>query len=109
MWYATWKRKSGGSLEPRAASTAARAEIQKQVLAPGLSRDFMAPPGRAGARLAGISVRDAVCLVPRIPSLRREYRRKVRTITRRLGTLYVKRGLLNPFRYGVFSWILASQ
>ena len=40
---------------------------------------------------------------------RREYRRKVRTITRGLLTLLHKRRLMNPFRYGLFSWMLFSH
>ncbi|HXI21060.1 MAG TPA: hypothetical protein VNH46_08250, partial [Gemmatimonadales bacterium] len=42
-------------------------------------------------------------------SLRREYRRKVRTMARGLETLFYKRHLLNPLRYGSFSWMLASH
>jgi len=56
-----------------------------------------------------VSVRQAVCFVPRIASLRREYRRKVRTIARGWRTLYFKSGLLDPRRYGAFSWVLASH
>jgi hypothetical protein len=56
-----------------------------------------------------VSVREAICFVPRISSLRREYRRKVRTITRGIETLYFKRALLNPLRHGAFSWILVSH
>jgi hypothetical protein len=41
--------------------------------------------------------------------LRQEYRRKVRTITRGLGTLAHKRTLLNPLRFGVFAWMLFSH
>ncbi len=50
-----------------------------------------------------------ICFVPRGASLRQEYRRKVRTITRGLATLAHKRALLNPFRYGVFAWMLFSH
>jgi hypothetical protein len=47
--------------------------------------------------------------VPRSASLKQEYRRKVRTITRGLATLAHKRALLNPFRYGAFAWMLFSH
>jgi len=56
-----------------------------------------------------VSVEEAVCFVPRIQSLRREYRRKVRTLTRGLETLWYKRALLNPIRHGLFAWMLASH
>jgi len=54
-------------------------------------------------------VSDAVCFVPRIASIRREYRRKVRTMTRGRGTLWFKRRLMNPFRHGLFAWSLLSH
>jgi len=38
-----------------------------------------------------------------------EFRRKERTILRGMTTLYHKRNLLNPFRYGVFSFTLWSH
>src|SRR5690606_12351920 len=51
----------------------------------------------------------AVCLVPRTASLHKEYRRKVRTMKRGMETLWHKRHLLNPFRYGLFAWMLFSH
>ena len=59
--------------------------------------------------LLPVTVNDAVCYVPRVPSLKREYHRKVRTFTRGMETLYFKRALLNPFRFGIFSWMLFSH
>ena len=56
-----------------------------------------------------MSVPGAVCFVPRTTSLRKEYRRKVRTITRGMRTLWHKRALMNPLSYGVFSWMLLSH
>jgi hypothetical protein len=41
--------------------------------------------------------------------LHQEYARKVRTITRGLGTLFYKRALLNPLRTGLFAWMLFSH
>jgi cellulose synthase/poly-beta-1,6-N-acetylglucosamine synthase-like glycosyltransferase len=38
-----------------------------------------------------------------------EFRRKVRTLLRGMTTLWVKRGLLNPFRHGRFAWVLFSH
>ncbi len=56
-----------------------------------------------------MSVDEAVCLVPRTASLQREYKRKVRTMARGLETLWFKRHLLNPVRYGRFAWMLWSH
>jgi cellulose synthase/poly-beta-1,6-N-acetylglucosamine synthase-like glycosyltransferase len=38
-----------------------------------------------------------------------EFQRKVRTVVRGLTTLYEERGILNPFRYGVFAWEVFSH
>jgi hypothetical protein len=56
-----------------------------------------------------VSVPRALCYVPRSASLKQEYRRKVRTMTRGIATLAHKRALLNPFRYGAFAWMLFSH
>jgi hypothetical protein len=74
-----------------------------------LSRDFGAALNARDHGYRAISVAEAVCYVPRAGSLRREYRRKVRTMVRGMQTLIFKRHLLNPFRYGTFAWMLFSH
>ncbi len=74
-----------------------------------LSRDFAACLNARERGYRSVSVDEAVCFVPRTGSLEREYRRKVRTMSRGLATLWYKRRLLDPFRYGVFAWMLASH
>lgn len=74
-----------------------------------LSRDFAAALHCRERGYRAVSVPEAICYVPRVASPKREYRRKVRTITRGLETLIHKRSLLNPFRYGLFSWMLFSH
>src|SRR5262249_35335701 len=59
--------------------------------------------------MRAVSVDEALCLAPRTCSLREEYRRKFRTMARGLQTLWYKRGLMNPLRYGAFSWMLLSH
>ena len=88
---------------------AVRARAPIDVLPETVSCDFAAALLARERGLRAVSVPDAICFVPRLASLRREYRRKVRTITRGWHTLCFKRALLNPFRYGTFSWILASH
>lgn len=78
-------------------------------LPPSLSRDFAAPLLAREAGYRSVSVPAARCAVPRVGSLGSEYRRKVRTIARGLRTLHHKRALLNPFRYGLFAWMLFSH
>ncbi len=74
-----------------------------------LSRDFAAALHCRERGYRAVSVPEAVCFVPRVSSLRAEYRRKVRTITRGLQTLIHKRRLMNPLRHGLFAWMLFSH
>ncbi len=88
---------------------AVRAELHRRHLPGYLARDFSSA---LWARLNGVravSVRDAICFVPRSASMRVEFSRKVRTMTRGLETLFYHGRLLNPFKYGVFSVLLWSH
>lgn len=76
---------------------------------PELSRDFASVLIAREQGFRAVSVDDAICIVPRTVALQAEYRRKVRTMARGLATLWYKRALLNPFRYGVFALMLASH
>jgi hypothetical protein len=76
---------------------------------PALSRDFASALTAREHGLRAVSVESALCLVPRTASLMREFRRKIRTMARGLGTLWYKRHLLNPVRYGLFAWMLWSH
>jgi len=109
MWVRDLETRVSGIVGAAGCFHAVRAPIQRHALPEALSRDFAAALLARERGLRAVSVREALCFIPRVPSLRREYRRKVRTITRGWHTLYFKRPLLNPFRYGAFSWILASH
>jgi cellulose synthase/poly-beta-1,6-N-acetylglucosamine synthase-like glycosyltransferase len=74
-----------------------------------LSRDFASALMAREAGYRAVSVDEAVCLVPRTTVLQSEYRRKIRTMARGLQTLWFKRHLLNPLRYGAFAWMLFSH
>lgn len=75
----------------------------------GVARDFAAVLVAREQGYRAVSVPDAICFVPRGHTLREEYRRKVRTITRGLHTLWYKRCLLDPGRFGHFAWALFSH
>jgi cellulose synthase/poly-beta-1,6-N-acetylglucosamine synthase-like glycosyltransferase len=74
-----------------------------------LSRDFASALMAREGGYRAVSVEEAVCLVPRTSSLQAEFRRKIRTMARGLQTLWFKRHLMNPFRYGLFAWMLFSH
>jgi cellulose synthase/poly-beta-1,6-N-acetylglucosamine synthase-like glycosyltransferase len=88
---------------------AIRAPLHRTLLPDGLSRDFAAALISREHGYRAVSVEDAICYVPRTASLRAEYRRKVRTMTRGMETLFAMRRLMNPFRYGAFAWMLFSH
>lgn len=88
---------------------AIRHHLHRVPLPVALSRDFAAALHCRERGYRAVSVPEAICYVPRVASLRQEYRRKVRTITRGLQTLRHKRRLMNPFRYGLFAWMLFSH
>jgi cellulose synthase/poly-beta-1,6-N-acetylglucosamine synthase-like glycosyltransferase len=111
--YEMWVR----SLETRVASIvgasgcfyAIRRQLHETLVPSAMSRDFASALTAREHGFRAVSVDAAVCLVPRTASLRREYRRKIRTMARGLETLWYKRHLLNPFRFGVFAWMLLSH
>jgi cellulose synthase/poly-beta-1,6-N-acetylglucosamine synthase-like glycosyltransferase len=88
---------------------AIRRELHQEVVPSALSRDFAAALVTRQHGFRAVTVNESICYVPRVPSLKREYSRKVRTITRGMETLFFKRALLNPFRFGIFSWMLFSH
>jgi hypothetical protein len=101
--------RTGGIVGASGSCYAIRADLHKIPLRDDLSRDFSSA---LTARLHGFraeSARDAVCFIPRTASLKAEYRRKVRTISRGMDTLYNRRQLLDPTCYGVFAWKLFSH
>lgn len=74
-----------------------------------LSRDFASALMVRERGYRAVSVQAARCGVVRTKSLGAEYRRKIRTMHRGLATLWYKRALLDPRRFGVFSFMLASH
>lgn len=109
MWVRALETRVSGIVGASGCFYAIRRELHEHELPPGLSRDFAAAMVTRERGYRAVSVNEAICYVPRVPSLHREYRRKVRTIARGMQTLHFKRHLLNPLRYGAFAWMLFSH
>ncbi len=109
MWVRDMETRSGGIVGASGCLYAIRRALHMEAVPEALSRDFAAPLIAREHGYRSVSVPDAVCYVPGIRSLQREYRRKVRTMTRGLQTLFYKRHLLNPLRYGRFGFMLMSH
>lgn len=59
--------------------------------------------------LRGVSDPDSIGYYKNIADERREFDRKVRTVLRGISVFMRSRTLLNPFRFGLFSWQLVSH
>lgn len=109
MWLRSLETELSGIVGASGCFYAIRRELHQHDLPAGLSRDFAAALVTHERGYHAVSVNEAVCFVPRVPSLHAEYRRKVRTFTRGMQTLYFKRHLLDPRRHGLFAWMLFSH
>jgi len=109
MWVRDLETGLSGIVGASGCFYAIRTELHRIPEPPHLSRDFAAALKCREHGYRAVSVPEAVCLVPRTASLRKEYGRKVRTITRGMGTLLSRRALLNPLREGAFAWMLFSH
>lgn len=86
-----------------------RRHLQMVQLPPELARDFAAASIARKYGYRAVSVDEAVCLVPRTPTLKAEVRRKSRTMARGLATLVYLREMMNPFRYGSYAFMMISH
>lgn len=109
MWLRSLETACGSIVGASGCFYAIRRELHQNLFPEALSRDFASALVAREHGLRAVSVDQALCLVPRSVSLRREFHRKVRTMARGLETLWYKRHLLNPLRYGIFAWMLATH
>lgn len=109
MWIRSLETMLGGIVGASGCFFATRRTLCDGAFPEDLSRDFASCLIAREQGFRAVSVDAALAVVPRAPNLRVEYRRKVRTMARGLATLRFKRHLLNPFRYGRFSVMLASH
>jgi cellulose synthase/poly-beta-1,6-N-acetylglucosamine synthase-like glycosyltransferase len=109
MWVRDLETRAGGIVGASGCLYAIRRELHETVLPAALSRDFASALVARENGYCAVSVPGALCLVPRALSIHTEYRRKVRTMIRGMGTLRYKKHLMNPLRYGRFGWMLFSH
>jgi glycosyltransferase involved in cell wall biosynthesis len=109
MWVRDLETRVLGIVGASGCLYAIRRDLHMHFMPEALSRDFGAALVAREHGFRSVSVARAICYVPRSDSLRREYRRKVRTMARGLRTLWDKRRLLNPMRHGLFAWMLWSH
>lgn len=109
MWVRELETRVGGIVGASGAFYAIRGDLFSSMYPAELSRDFGTVLLARKAGYLAVTVAEAVCFVPRSGSIRSEMKRKTRTMTRGLETLWHFRGCLNPFRYGGFAVKLAHH
>ena len=109
MWVRRLETERGTIVGASGCFYAIRRNLFDSIFPDALSRDFASPLIAREMGYRSVSVEDAICYVGRTRSLRAEYRRKVRTMTRGLETLWYKRQLLNPFLHGRFAVFLIGH
>lgn len=75
----------------------------------GLAPDFLSVLRTVEQGFRAVSEPSAVGSMTSVKDPRHEFERKVRTFIRGLTTLFAYSHLLNPFRYGLFSFLLFSH
>lgn len=109
MWVRTLETDVDGIIGASGCLFAMRSSLRRAMVPAHLSWDFAAVLLARRQGFRAVFVPGAICHVPVGGSLRREYHRKVRTMARGLATLHHYRSLLDPRKYGVFAWMLASH
>jgi cellulose synthase/poly-beta-1,6-N-acetylglucosamine synthase-like glycosyltransferase len=109
MTLRAWETRVGSIIGASGCFYGIRRTVHDTTFPDALSRDFASVliARRNGYR--SVSVDAARCIVPRTVSLEAEFRRKIRTMARGLSTLWYLRALLDPLRYGLFAFMLASH
>ena len=109
MWLRDLETRAGSIVGASGCFFGIRRRIHERPLPHELSWDFASPLVARQLGYRSVSVRDAICIVPRTPRIQAEIRRKVRTMARGIRTLFFLRALMNPFRYGGFAIALISH
>jgi len=109
MWVRDLETAVDGIIGSSGCLYAIRAPLHRRALPGHLSRDFSSALWARLNGLRAVSVKEAICFVPRAASMRIEYRRKIRTMSRGIQTLFFHGRLLDPLRFGVFAWMLWSH
>jgi cellulose synthase/poly-beta-1,6-N-acetylglucosamine synthase-like glycosyltransferase len=71
--------------------------------------DFLNPLQIVEAGWRGVYEPAAVCYEETSGGFKSEYKRRVRIVSRSWRAVFQARGVLNPFRVGIFSWCLISH
>ena len=71
--------------------------------------DFLNPLQIVGAGWRGVYEPEAICYEETAAGIRREWKRRVRIVSRSWRAVFQAPGVLNPFRVGLFAFFLVSH
>jgi cellulose synthase/poly-beta-1,6-N-acetylglucosamine synthase-like glycosyltransferase len=109
MWVRELETSVGGIVGASGCFYGIRREVHDTDFPEHLSRDFASVLIARERGYRAVSVREALCYVPRTKALDAELERKIRTMARGLETLWHMRALLNLVRYRSFAFKLFSH
>ena len=85
---------------------------RKSLVAPfieGVAPDFLSVLNVAEQGYRSVTEPSAFGEMESVKSVQGEFQRKIRTFIRGMSALFLKKNLMNPFRYGIFSFLLISH
>jgi cellulose synthase/poly-beta-1,6-N-acetylglucosamine synthase-like glycosyltransferase len=103
-----WQSRAGSVTSSTGAIHAVRRELL-DVVPSGVTDDFWISTGVVARGYRLVFEADAVAMEPPTQSAERELDRKVRIMTRGLRAVWLRRELLNPFRFGFYAIQLLSH
>lgn len=109
MWLRSLETTMGSIVGASGCFYGFRKRVHEIPLPPELSWDFASALAARELGYRSVSATNAICVVPRTAALRTELTRKIRTMARGLSTLFHKRALMNPVRFGGFALMLISH
>jgi cellulose synthase/poly-beta-1,6-N-acetylglucosamine synthase-like glycosyltransferase len=111
--YDTWLKKlesqTGSIVSAHGGLYAIRRVLYRPVADGAVTDDFAISTSVIAQGYRLVFEPDALATEVAVPEAQREFRRRVRLMTRGLRGVFLRRKLLNPLRYGFYSVVLASH
>lgn len=111
--YDTWLKQleslTGSVVSAHGGLYALRRELYRPVPDPAVTDDFAISTGAVEQGFRLVFEAEARAMEFAVPEAQREFRRRVRLMTRGLRGVLLRRRLLNPFQYGFYAVVLFSH
>jgi cellulose synthase/poly-beta-1,6-N-acetylglucosamine synthase-like glycosyltransferase len=108
-WLKAMESGTGSIVSADGAMYAIRRDLYREPESAAVTDDFYISTGVIGKGFRLVFESEAIGYEPTTGTAGGEFRRKVRIMNRGLNGVYLRRRLLNPFRYGFYSIVLFSH